>query len=114
MKAQTVASSCSDRAQAGSRPGSRALSSGVPLRSSLDIETWADYIPELTGWMIPEWVSNSMPEPLEKALAGNAGVEGPGGFPHRHRPCRSACNLAAFHHVPCLGRAHRAVVICAF
>jgi MscS family membrane protein len=38
----------------------------LPLRSSLDIESWTQAIPQITGPMIPRWIPANIPAPLQE------------------------------------------------
>ncbi len=42
----------------------------IPLHSSIDIESWSRMWPQLTGWMIPNWLVAGMPKPLNAVLLG--------------------------------------------
>ncbi|HHP7234010.1 MAG TPA: mechanosensitive ion channel family protein [Desulfobacterales bacterium] len=37
----------------------------LPLRSSLDIESWTRTLPQITGPMIPQWIPANIPAPLQ-------------------------------------------------
>lgn len=41
---------------------------GIPLDSPLDIESWEQLLPRLTGWMIPNWLVSAIPEPLNAVI----------------------------------------------